>query len=59
MGKQTYRIMCYATALLLLLLNNRLMIFEIRSGVGVDPHQAAWLGAVMGFVALAAMKAAP
>ena len=55
MGKRTYQTVLLAVAFLLFMLNNRLMIFEIRSGMGIEPRSAALLGAVVVLVAVAAV----
>jgi hypothetical protein len=55
MGKRTYQAVLLTAAFMLFVLNNRLMIFEIRSAYGIEPRSAALLGALVVLLAVAAV----
>ena len=59
MGKRTYQVVLYALAFALLLLENALMIFEVRSGWDINPRAAVLLGASMAMAAIIMIRRAP
>ena len=52
MGKRAFQIALYSLAGALLLLNNALLVYEVRSALHIAPRAAMIVGAVMVAIAI-------